>query len=482
MKIFKSIIILLVVTMSFTSCDSFLDVNEDINNPTADVVPPSLMLVAAQNGSYSCLTTRQNQFGNIMMNQWAGDVTNFTGGNDDEYNYNITTNFYSAIWDNMYLATDKLQGIINKDSEVNTNYTAIAEILKAHNMQYVVDIYGDAPYSEAFNRGENSTPAYDDAKDIYMDLYTTLDEAVSKINGAGLNAENPGNYDAIFNGDMGMWVKLANTLKLKLLVRASSSSDSAVQSWVNTKFSELTGASFLGAGENVTINPGYVQESGKQNIFYDYMGYKFSGDQQQNNKFTIGSGYFIEFLKSTNDTRISKYFTMTNGTYQGIIQGADDPVDPSIGLSFIGDGLLNSPSQDGIFFTASESLFLQAEAALNGKLAGDAQALFETAVSESFSLLGLTSDAAGYVATLGSVDLEKIITQKWIALHGTDGLETYVEHLRTGYPNPPLPLLTSDTHRPYRLMYPASEFTGNSANTIDIPRASLFSPSLFYQQ
>ncbi len=499
MKYNKIIILLLFMVAGLASCDSYLDVNDDPNNPTADLVTPNLILPAAINGTCTAKQGGRSNyavnFGNVMMNQWAGDVTNFTSGNSDEYTFNITNTFYQNIWNSYYLATDKLQAIINKDSDKYTNFTAIAEILKAHNMQYIVDTYGNAPFSEAFLRGANYQPAYDDDFQIYQDLYDLLDDAIAKIDNAGASAIAPdATSDVMLNGNMPMWKKFANTIKLRLLVRASSSSDAAVQSWVTSKFSALSGSQFLGAGENVTSNPGYSDTTGRQNPFYEGF-YNTDGTPTQQGKFTVGSEYFIEFLKGTFggplDSRISAYFT--NPPYQGIEQGATDPDNPNQPLSYVGPGLLRGADQDVWFFTASESLFLQAEAVLNGYLPGNAQALFESAVTESFNLLGLSGDAAAYVtgitgtAGLGwtgntTDDLQAIMTQKWIALHSIDPIQSYFDHNRTGFPNPPLPTLATDSHRPYRLMYPQSEFVGNSANVPNLTRADLFVPSIFWQQ
>ena len=500
MKLFNKYILTLFVLTSIFSCSDYLDVNTSPNDPTSDVVGPELVLPAAQNGSYDTKIGTQNNFGLTLMNQWAGDVTNFTGGNVDEYRFNVTSTFYSNIWNSAYLVTDKLQAVIRKDSPENAYFTAIAKVLKAHNMQYVVDIYGDAPYTEAFQRGANYQPAYDTASDIYTSLFTELTEAISLINGAGIDAVNPGEADIMLYGDMDLWKKFANTLRLKLLVRASSSSNADVQSWVNSSYPTVASAPFLGVGENITINPGYSANTGKQNRFWETYGLSPDGNQTQSNKFIVGSQYFIEYLKASSavspvgafDSRIGAFFTTaagSGGDYQGVIQGADDPENPNIGLSYIGDGLLSSASQDGLFFSASESLFLQAEAALNGKIGGSAQAYFESAIASSFNYYGL--DGSGYInSTRGisgigwsaSNNLEAIIRQKWTALHGIDGAEIFIEHNRTGFPNAPLPTLATDAHRPYRLLYPTSELNGNTANVPEVSGNSVFSPSIFYQQ
>ncbi len=118
-------------------------------------------------------------------------------------------------------------------------------------------------------------------------------------------------------------------------------------------------------------------------------------------------------------------------------------------------------------------MFLQAEAALNGKITADAKALFESGISSSFSYYGL--DGSGYIGLVTGIDgigwgatnaanLEAIMRQKWVALHSIDGAELLIEHNRTGFPNPPLPTLAGQAHRPYRLLYPTSKLNENTAN------------------
>jgi len=502
MKILNRSFLILILITSLVACNQYLDVNTDPNNPTADIVGPDLVLPAAQNASYSQLVGSQTNLGNIMMNQWAGDITNFTGGNENEYRFNVTATFYGSIWNNLYLATDKLQAIINKNSDENVYFTAIAKILKVHNMQYVVDLYGDCPYSEAFQRGTNYQPKYDTAESVYESMYAELEEAVALINSATLVAVNPGSSDVMLGGNMDMWTKFANTLKLKLLVRASSSTDATAQTFVNSKWPSLASAQFLGSGENVTINPGYAKDDGKQNPFYNRYGFDATGSRTQTNKFTVGSEYFIEYLKASGnvspigsyDKRLEQFFTTasgSNGDFQGVKQGANDPADPSIGLSYIGPGLLKSADQNGIFFSAAESLFLQSEAVLNGKLPGNAQQLFESGISNSFDNYGLNATIylAGISGKAGigwtgaaNDDLQAIMRQKWVALHGIDGAESYIEHNRTSYPNPPMPLLAAKAHRPYRLLYPTSELSGNTANVPTVTESQIFSPSIFWQK
>ena len=44
-------------------------------------------------------------------------------------------------------------------------------------MQYLVDLYGDIPYTEAFKGVDNITPAYNDDQFVYRQLLNELDDA-----------------------------------------------------------------------------------------------------------------------------------------------------------------------------------------------------------------------------------------------------------------------------------------------------------------
>jgi hypothetical protein len=161
-------------------------------------------------------------------------------------------------------------------------------------------------------------------------------------------------------------------------------------------------------------------------------------------------------------------------------------------VSHVGPGLLTSSSQDGIVFTATESLLLQAEAVQRGFLSGSAQNLYETAITESYKLLGLTaaqattyySQSFNLVGWNSSANkIEAIINQKWIALNGINGGETWIENTRTGYPaHVPLSTVAPGTSRPIRLLYPSSEIAGNTANVPQQTESQAFTSPVFWKQ
>lgn len=56
-------------------------------------------------------------------------------------------------------------------------------------MQYVVDLYGSVPYSEAFKESDNATPKYDKDVDVYKGLADELMSARTLIDANGSNAK-----------------------------------------------------------------------------------------------------------------------------------------------------------------------------------------------------------------------------------------------------------------------------------------------------
>ena len=143
---------------------------------------------------------------------------------------------------------------------------------------------------------------------------------------------------------------------------------------------------------------------------------------------------------------------------------------------------------------AVESLFLQAEAAERGFIAGNAAALFKEAVTESFRILGVPDyeNAAQlfYSQPSDKVNIDvsankirTIILQKWAALNAYDPFESYSDWRRLGIPAD-LPVSeypgTTAPHIPYRLLYPTSEYHYNAANVNDQGTVNQFTSKIFW--
>jgi len=387
MKRIKFILPLIAGFMLF-SCSDYLDVNNSSDDPNASLVTPNLSLSAAQSDSYRNLTRRMNEYGNVFMNNWGANVNSFTGGYAEEFGIILSNNFYDDIWDGVYRSTGEYSKIINHPAANYENHKAIAMICKAFYMQYMVDLYGDVPYSQAHQGVANLSPGYDDDKAIYRDLVVQLENAIIMIDDAPATAHVVGSEDVILGGNMAGWKKFANTLKLRILLRQSELTDAETITYLADEFAELAGASFV--DQDVTINPGYSNGSDdRQNPFYGLM-YDLKEVTDPNRaertafRFRRASKYIADQLNfSPVDDRRSRLFSLVGTTVVGVEQGdASVPEgNAPTNISSLGQGLVISSEQDGYMMLLAESLLLQAEAVHKGYLAGDAQSLFNGAIA-----------------------------------------------------------------------------------------------------
>ncbi len=178
------------------------------------------------------------------------------------------------------------------------------------------------------------------------------------------------------------------------------------------------------------------------------------------------------------------------GNYFGATQLANTSV-----TSNLGPGLLRAYNQPAPIMTDFESLFIQAEACVRGFIPGTAKTFYESAVTQSFALIGAT-DAATYLAQAGkplvNFDLavttadkiKLIITQKWVANNGNAPLEIWTDYRRTGYPDfihwsedPAKAFATP----PVRLLYPQYEISVNNDNLLKVGTIDPFTSKIFWQ-
>mgnify|MGYP006284582487 CR=1 FL=1 len=496
-SILKYISLLALVLVLTTSCEDFLDVNTDPNNPTS--VTPDLVLPVAQ--KYTAELIQRDRYishlGNMMMYNWS-QSDGFSWYNE-EFLYQVNSSFYQQIFNVSYQnALKQYQILDNLEGADYDYYRAIAKVMKAYHFQLLVDFYGDVPYTEALQRSQEATPAYDDAADIYTDLIVQLDSAITLIKGAEASVIKPDeNGDVMFAGNMTNWIQMANTVKLRILVRQSDAADVSAQ----IAAIEAEGTGFITS--DVLVNPGYAVEEGKQNPLWNELGWDVGGTQTLSSKATCATPYVLEHLFNTNDPRIDYIYEVPEnpntdlGGHLGVVQGLDQYDSPVVdayipeNVSNIGPGILKSGTMGANILSLAEVYFLRAEAALKGLHTGDAQTYYESGIEASFAYLGApgAGDYIGQspeialvswnVASTDEERLEYIITQKWIAVNGITAEQSWFDYSRTGYPSGlPISLQASTPDRPVRLYYPASEISANGENVPTQPDA--FNDKMFW--
>ena len=492
-NILKSINILIVALLLASCSEDFLDVNTDPNNPVT--VSPDLILPVALNYS-NILEQRDrgmNHLGNMFMANWS--QSNGFSWYTDEFKYQVTSTFYARVFDYAYdTVLAQFNELVTLEGAENGYYQAIGMIMESLHFQILVDTYGDIPYTEALARGGNATPAYDDGLAVYEGIMVDLSDAIDLISATAadgtISAVQPGNDDGVFGGDMDMWKRFANTIKLRILVRQSDMSGR--DGYIQAEFDKIAaeGSGFMNT--DVTVNIGYGQITDQQNRFWNDLGQDVSGTNRLSNDATCATPYALDRLTDTNDPRINYLFELPDTGHLGVVQGLQDYggtefFTPAL-VSNIGPGLLKSPSQDGIIYSAAESYFNRAEAVLKGFISSDAKTMYEAGIQASFNYLGAGNASAYYsqvTPTVGwdnsSNKLEAIMVQKWLGLMGVNALQTWFDYSRTGYPSDlPVSLTATTADRPVRLLYPSSEITSNGDNVPSQTNAQAFTDKIFW--
>ncbi len=368
---------------------------------------------------------------------------------------------------------------------------AIAKIIKVAAMSRVTDCYGPIPYSAIGTSGELAVP-YDSQEDVYDAFFKELTEAVETLGentGISLNR----NCDYVYYGDVSKWIRFGNSLKLRLAMRISNVAPAKAKAMAEAA---VAGGVIESNADNATwkyftsiTNPLFTA------VNYNNEGSSTGGD-------THAAADIICYMNGYNDPRREAYFlpsTFDGIEYIGLRRGWET-FDRTWGFNFSGVNVrANDPL---IWMTASEVAFLRAEGAAihNFNMGGTAEQFYNRGIELSFEQWGVQG-AETYIADAVSmpqayvdptdnnpyngalsnitikwddsasaaVKLERIITQKWIALF-FNGNEAWAEYRRTGFPRL-IPVayngsggIVDSNIGPQRMPYPQEEYTNNAAN------------------
>lgn len=515
----------------FSSCKKFLDINDNPNSATSTT--PQLVLPQAIVASASVANTFNINLADIGGQQAnAGGFGGFGSVVTNEY----TTSSFTALWSTTMNVNADLKYVIDQTIEDPqlAFYASTARILKALNFARLVDQYNDIPYTEALQGKENMNPAYDKAPDIYKDLVKELSESIASIeageaandNQAGSTTTIEEETDPLFQGDLMLWKKFANTIKLRLLIKMAGVPD--LNSYATGELNSInTTLGFI--EDDALVNPGYSNEAGKQAPIFASRGETVTGGTTQTSR--IPSYWMLGFYdgnKLVDDVRGSLIYYQYPGTRSNQLGDETANVDQATGWEWYPDdkGVVKGAGQSQPIMLAAESYFLQAEAIVKGYLSGDAEEAFYAGIEASFYYLYLNANGnyLGEVPAAELVDeyvtnnedsylvnwegtstpvsgdynqsvverqIEAIITQKYIALNFVNNDEAFNEFRRTKYPhivngssNPYLTFasLKSRSTRPDglvgRVLYPQFEYAQNAANAPS--GISLFGSRIFW--
>jgi len=490
MKHTYTIFLITLIASFINGCN--LDVNTDPNRVTETTVTGALIFPAAAHEVGQRVASGNFTFLENWIGYWAASGTFAIDAT--ETTYNITPSFGDALWLNHYNTLFDLEQARSKALASGDNLTAAASmILSARLFQDLVDIYGNIPYSQAFQYAKYPLPAYDKGQDIYNDLQAKLDQAITYMSSPGLSSFPT--TDIVNGGNQTKWIKFANTLKLRLLIRQSQISGFSATS---EAAKIIANGGVLQAGETVSVNPGYSKATNKQSPFF--ANYGFTVNDAEAAPAVRANNYFVNMLQSNGDPRLQRYFLTISGNVVGCDYGLAAG-NPQVS-SGIGPGLANNDAQSQWIFTSVESLFLEMEAIERGWLPGTASAKYKEAVTESFTFLGVanaSTAATAYVTAFpylgGSVaNLKQMLLQKYISMCGIASLEAWSDLRRIGFDIIPtsVPAVGGSSYYsvnpgavgsgtiPVRLLYAQSEYTTNADNVNAQGNINQFTSKIFW--
>lgn len=467
------VIILAAVLLVVGSCtDNFETMNTNPNAATK--VPGSNVL-----GS-SMLTSMYTLFGTRLNCYYTGAYSGFISAPDYEYRVDINNSMWRGMYNSMINAHDAMT---IAETEENDNLYAAALTFKVYNAHKTTDMWGDIPYSEAFQLEEGMLyPKYDTQETIYKTLLAELKIAADMFD---VNGSDIGEGDFMLNGDVEMWKMFCNSLRLRIAVRMSSANEASAKEVIQDVLSNSAKYPIMTENSHNAYwyFPGIAPD---EEIWYESMGTvpgaeKHSGWRMQQP--------IIDALQDNNDPRLSVYADENDfGEYSGHRFGPNDRSDTlntNPYKSHIADWWMNDPKGFVPYMNCAEVYFCLAEAFERNLVSGEAQEAYEMGITKSCEESGqVSADQIASFLTEAEVawgsgttsNLEKVALQKWVCLF-KQSVEGWSEARRTD-----VPLLTgvaedyaaSHNRPPFRMAYADEEKSLNTNFPFDVVEEDIF--------
>lgn len=436
------------------SCDSYLDVNENPNNP--EDAPISGLMI---NTSYE---TAKNVFrvGGITSNY----VQYLASPNQASASDTMEPVSHNNTWFNIYNVMTDLTVLIEKAEEQGANhYKGAAQVLMALNLGMGVDIFGDMPFSESFTF-ETVTPSYDDDEELYGVIMGFLDEAI--VNLQGETTVSMGDDDFIYQGDTAKWIAFANMLKARYMIHTQGNTSEILQAIDN---------GFQSNDDDAKVN------------FFEQDINPWADIARDNADLLLGgwiSEQFVQALDGTSypavDPRLGLMIgTTDDDTFVGTVNGAGRGNAPEQGArsTLIEGQYYTSITSPILIGTYSEQKFIEAEAAFASDKARSYQAYLD-GITAHMEMLEVPQDEIdAYLADPsvsmgeGAFTINDIFKEKWIALFLHPESWNDARRFDYQYRDMDLPVnLNPDLNGQFirRLPYPDNEVSRNGQNVPDV--------------
>ncbi len=418
MKKIYSIASVAVALLLTVGCKKFVE-GYDVSPNSPSQVSIEVLLTGTELATTSSYTGDLARIPSLLVQQTAGRLFQYA----DFQTYDILESSIDNQWNNLYASgLINTQLLIEQAGDGNKIYRGIGRVLRAMNLGLATDMWGDVPNTEALKgqAGEaNFNAKYDAQENVIRDIQATLDAAIADLSSdPATNDRVPGDDDIIFAGDASNWRLAARVLKARYANRLSKR-DAAGSASNALAILDAAYADGLSGSASDMMAP-FGDATNEWNQWYAF--------EQNRSGYQTMNQFFLDLL--ANDPRLPLYATGTD----------QEPIGPYYGSQ-------NSALPLVTYF---EAKFIEAEAALRAGNAPRAATAFNEAVTANVTKLGV-ADAAFLASvaaeTPASITLEKIMTQKYIAMFTQS--EVWSDWRRTNFPTltPNVPASISEIPR-----------------------------------
>jgi len=465
---------LIITAVVLISCQSGLD--DAYNNPNAVTEIDDAALFTNAVRSLLLQTTGG------ATSEFAGQYAHYyvegsTARKPDQYFDNFDGT-YADIYDGFYGGVikhiEEVMVITTTDGTRNEVRYAMADVISVMGFAVITDAFGEIPYTEG-GKGKTEDilmPKYDTQEFIYTDMIERLGESIQVLKLADPTKGYPGS-DPLFDNDLSKWVRLANSMRLRLGMRLRMADNALSRQVVAQCLTEPL-------MEDPSHDGSMLQTEGSGNYWYlrktGYPSVKMSE-------------MMINQLVSTSDPRLTVFVSKNKdeddpdyeeGIYIGQLNGLNDIAFGASNFetkSNMGRAI-SSPESLHYIMTAAEVWLLRAEAALVYDVdLAKANDLYRKGIKTSMDqweidAIDIVDFLASPIATLTGTIAEmeeQIGTQMWVGLT-PNYFESWSHVRRTGYP-----VITERTKdyldrgvtkgiMPKRFLYPNDELSANGVN------------------
>lgn len=376
--------------------------------------------------------------------------------------YDISPYSTGNTWKTMYSSSGlnlktAIQIAENSDP-VENGAAAQCKVLLAEVMYTATMIWGDVPYSEAWQAEAIPYPHFDKQQDIFNSLLNLLDEAINQMGEDNAQESAITSQDLFYGGDLTKWQSLAKSMKFRILMTMVDKDPSKAADIQDL----ITSGGMLSAASDNFMLP-FGSKAGNQNPKYALLAAYAGGT----NLFFFANTTVLNPMVAQNDPRLPRYFDLPEGQTDYVGIPTEELADPEVNATI--SMYLYRQDAPEVMFSYQEQLFLEAEAYARGFAAGGISAAdekYKAALQAACEFYeadpGATSDFVDSKSlTTVSNPVDEIHLQQWIDFMDRP-LDAFNNWRRSGPDGQEIPHLTlppGATAGPLmrRWLYPSAE-------------------------